>query len=255
MRAIDEMPDKDAADGFACIDDERLVLDRTPSVTARVWYVAGLSVGLAYFLWALYSMLFSGGEVIPRIREWADVLAAILIIATLSAFVVIAAVILYYIAKHIYGAKRIITFHRLTGEVEVPRPLFKGWKGATVRFPFTDERIKSFYHGATVFYISYPRSRWVIWLTAGRGEAKQLSFFLWYMDRNRPLPPGKRLDPYRVKDFLRRESEGFPVPLRHATIKIPSRKTVPPALRTEKKSCLEPSGERMERTPDVPSEE
>lgn len=253
MRTIDEMPDKDAADDFACIDDERLVLDRTPSVTARVWYVAGLSVGLAYFLWALYSMLFSGGKIIPRSGEWPDVLAAILIIAVLAAIVVLAVAMLYYIAKHIYGAERIITFHRLTGEVEVPRPLFKGWNGATVRFPFTDERIKSFYHGATVFYISYPRSRWVIWLTAGRGEAKQLSFFLWYMDRNRQLPPGKRLDPYRVKDFLRRESEGFPAPLRRVTIKIPSRKTVPPALRKERNIQPEPAGEPAERVPGVQS--
>lgn len=236
MRAINEMPDKDTPDGFDYIDDELLVLNRTPSGTARVWFVAGLSAGLAYFLWALYSMLFSGGALIPRGREWADVLAAILVIGVLSAFVVITAVILYYIAKHSYGAERTLTFHRLTGEVEVPRPLFKGWNGATVRFPFTDERIKSFYHGATVFYLSYPRSRWVIWLTAGRGEAKQLSFFLWYMDRNRPLPPGKRLDPYRVKDFLRREAEGFPAPLRHATIKIPGRKTVPPALRKEREN-------------------
>ncbi|MCC8170562.1 MAG: hypothetical protein LIP00_02005, partial [Parabacteroides sp.] len=175
-------------------------------------------------------------------REWADVLAAILQVGTLAAFVLSMAVILYYIAKHLYGAKRTITFHRLTGEVEVPRPLFKGWNGATVRFPFTDERIKSFYHGATVFYISYPRSWWVIWLTAGRGEAKELSFFLWYMDRNRQLPPGKRLDPYRVKDFLRRESEGFPKPLRYAPIKMPSRKTVPPALRKERKNSAEPAG-------------
>ncbi len=246
MRTINEMPDKDAPDDFACIDDERLVLDRTPSVTARVWYVAGLSVALAFFVWALCPMLFSGGEIIPRGREWVDVLAAILLTGTLSAFVLIAVGILYYIAKHVYGAKRIITFHRLTGEVEVPKPLFKGWNGATVRFPFTDERIKSFYHGATVFYIAYPRCRWVIWLTAGRGEAKQLSFFLWYMDRNRPLPPGKRLDPYRVKDFLRRESEGFPAPLRHATIRIPGRKTVPAALRKERAIGTAPSGEQTD---------
>jgi len=41
----------------------------------------------------------------------------------------------------------------------------------------------------------------------------QLSFYVWYMDKNRPLPPGDAFDPYRQKDFERRKSEGFPPPL------------------------------------------
>jgi hypothetical protein len=32
------------------------------------------------------------------------------------------------------------------------------------------------------------------------------------MDRNRPLPHGTLFDPYREKDFLRRQAEGFPAP-------------------------------------------
>ncbi|REH46497.1 hypothetical protein C7448_10757 [Tenacibaculum gallaicum] len=39
------------------------------------------------------------------------------------------------------------------------------------------------------------------------------SFMVWYMDKNRPLPPGKTFDPYRQKDFERRKAEGFPPPL------------------------------------------
>ncbi|REH46496.1 hypothetical protein C7448_10756 [Tenacibaculum gallaicum] len=41
----------------------------------------------------------------------------------------------------------------------------------------------------------------------------QLSFYVWYMDKNRPLPPGDAFDPYRQKDFERRKAEGFPPPL------------------------------------------
>ncbi|MCC8171971.1 MAG: hypothetical protein LIP00_09345, partial [Parabacteroides sp.] len=70
MRTIDEMPDKDTAEQYAYIDDEILVLDRTPSVTGRAWFVAGLSVGLAYFLWALSAVFFSGGKIVPRIRYY-----------------------------------------------------------------------------------------------------------------------------------------------------------------------------------------
>ena len=39
-----------------------------------------------------------------------------------------------------------------------------------------------------------------------------LSFLTWYMDKNRPLPPGSAFDPYRKRDFERRKAEGFPPP-------------------------------------------
>ena len=42
---------------------------------------------------------------------------------------------------------------------------------------------------------------------------RELSFYVWYMDKNRPLPPGSAFDPYRQKDFERRKAEGFPPPL------------------------------------------
>ena len=47
------------------------------------------------------------------------------------------------------------------------------------------------------------------------------SFYMWYMDKNSPLPNGSLLDPYREKDYLRRKAEGFPAPLYPATIDTP----------------------------------
>ncbi|WP_340199075.1 hypothetical protein [Ascidiimonas sp. W6] len=47
------------------------------------------------------------------------------------------------------------------------------------------------------------------------------SFYVWYMDKNRPLPPGDAFDPYREKDFLRRKAEGFPPPLYKSYIPTP----------------------------------
>jgi len=38
-------------------------------------------------------------------------------------------------------------------------------------------------------------------------------FVVWYMDKNRPLPPGTAFDPYREADFQRRKAEGFPKPI------------------------------------------
>ena len=40
-----------------------------------------------------------------------------------------------------------------------------------------------------------------------------ISFLLWYMDKNRPLPPGDAFDPYRERDYERRKAAGFPKPL------------------------------------------
>lgn len=42
---------------------------------------------------------------------------------------------------------------------------------------------------------------------------RQYSFLMWYMDKNRPLPPGKLLDPYRQQDYQRRRLQRFRAPL------------------------------------------
>ncbi|TAJ08151.1 hypothetical protein DMA11_21525 [Marinilabiliaceae bacterium JC017] len=47
------------------------------------------------------------------------------------------------------------------------------------------------------------------------------SLFVWYMDKNRPLPPGSAFDPYRQKDFERRKAEGFPSPLYPSAVFTP----------------------------------
>ena len=50
---------------------------------------------------------------------------------------------------------------------------------------------------------------------------KDRSFLTWYMDKNRPLPPGSAFDPYRQQDFERRKAEGFPPPLYPSTVPTP----------------------------------
>ncbi|MFK8268909.1 hypothetical protein [Capnocytophaga cynodegmi] len=46
-------------------------------------------------------------------------------------------------------------------------------------------------------------------------------FVVWYMDKNRPLPPGTAFDPYREADYQRRKAEGFPPPLYPSKIETP----------------------------------
>jgi len=55
----------------------------------------------------------------------------------------------------------------------------------------------------------------------GNNCYQDLSFVLWYMDKNRPLPPGDAFDEYRDQDFERRKVAGFPQPLFHSTFDTP----------------------------------
>lgn len=47
------------------------------------------------------------------------------------------------------------------------------------------------------------------------------SMYVWYMDKNRPLPPGSTFDAYRDQDFERRKTEGFPPPLYKSVVPTP----------------------------------
>ena len=39
------------------------------------------------------------------------------------------------------------------------------------------------------------------------------SLIIWFMDKNRPLPPGNAFDAYRIEDYICRWRKGFPKPL------------------------------------------
>ncbi|GAA0723991.1 hypothetical protein GCM10009430_28060 [Aquimarina litoralis] len=47
------------------------------------------------------------------------------------------------------------------------------------------------------------------------------SFYVWYMDKNRPLPPVDVFDQFRQQDYERRKASGFPKPLYPSDIKTP----------------------------------
>ncbi|WP_103866515.1 hypothetical protein [Aquimarina sp. I32.4] len=58
--------------------------------------------------------------------------------------------------------------------------------------------------------------------TVGQGDCyKDMSFICWYMDKNRPLPPGTAFDAYRDRDYERRKAAGFPRPLYPSSIATP----------------------------------
>ncbi|CAA0248695.1 hypothetical protein ACE1MK_04815 [Tenacibaculum maritimum] len=55
----------------------------------------------------------------------------------------------------------------------------------------------------------------------GKDCYANMSFITWYMDKNRPLPPGASFDAYREQDYQRRKAAGFPRPLYPSVIETP----------------------------------
>ena len=77
--------------------------------------------------------------------------------------------------------------------------------------------------GAFELQIMRP-NKWVTFaipIFSGKDCYEGMSFITWYMDKNRPLPPGELFDPYREADFQRRKAEGFPKPLYPSDIPTP----------------------------------
>ena len=77
--------------------------------------------------------------------------------------------------------------------------------------------------GAYQLQIMRPNKRvtFAIPIFSGKDCYEGMSFITWYMDKNRPLPPGELFDPYRKADFQRRKAEGFPKPLYPSDIPTP----------------------------------
>ncbi|WP_405268041.1 hypothetical protein [Cellulophaga sp. Ld12] len=76
--------------------------------------------------------------------------------------------------------------------------------------------------GAFRLEVIRPNNYTFAMLNAGDKDCyRDISFFTWYMDKNRPLPPGSAFDPFRKKDFERRKEEGFPRPLYMSNVPTP----------------------------------
>jgi hypothetical protein len=108
-------------------------------------------------------------------------------------------------------------FNRLTGVVQLPgafwdKPVltpfdelkaFFGPNGRSGIFWWTlkvERKTQSIKYFFPVCIDLWMEGSWQTW-----------TYWVWYMDRNRPLPPGDALDDYRQMDYERRRAEGFPL--------------------------------------------
>lgn len=134
-----------------------------------------------------------------------------MILATLFFFLGFSFFAIYYYTM----PKKELIYNREDGKVTFPG--FMWYKNITmsidkVLFSMSSPSMQG--GGAYNLQIVRPDRIYSLFLTStGRICYEDLSFILWYMDKNRPLPPGTAFDPYRDKDFKRRKAAGFPKPL------------------------------------------
>ena len=139
-------------------------------------------------------------------------------------------------------SKELLVLDRLNGMVTYPGFLFS--KPCSVPFDELLASVASFANaGASLVFYHY---NGITGTSISAGDyipIRNWSFIVWYMDKNRPLPPGEAFDPYRKKDFQRRKAEGFPPPLYPSYIDTPedseSQKELSQLHREEKQKRLE----------------
>ncbi len=136
---------------------------------------------------------------------------------------------LFWIIYGLYAKKnyKIFELNRLSGVVTYPdsyfrKPLKGKFKALHAVIAVTGN-IDGYVDSEYLKFVNTfsPRKLSILYTFYGSEPYKDWSFYVWYMDKNRPLPPGTAFDPYRDKDFERRKAEGFPRPLYPSNIPTP----------------------------------
>ena len=115
----------------------------------------------------------------------------------------------FLLLNGLLAPSRRFVLDRVKGTVTFPRHLF--FLRCTIPF---SKVIPGYSNGNLGF--AHPYSGIVI-PVLGAYDSGWWSFYVLYMDKNRPLPQGDTFDPYREQDFLRRKAEGFPKPIYPST--------------------------------------
>jgi len=122
-----------------------------------------------------------------------------------------------------FSPKKYFIANRQTGKLKVPISNKKPEVWINFEDGFAYEKtayLDDFY--TSLFFQTQPEVKpGAVFSLADFEREDYWNFFVWYMDKNRPLPPGKAFDPYRQKDFERRKAAGFPKPLYSSDIPTP----------------------------------
>lgn len=138
-------------------------------------------------------------------------------------FLIVLGVTSFGYLYHYIAPRKYFVVNRQTGKLKVPISEKKPEVWISFEEGFGYEKtayLDDFY--TSLFFQTNPEVKpgAVFSLTSFQTE-DYWNFIVWYMDKNRPLPPGTAFDTYRDKDFNRRKAEGFPKPLYPSNIETP----------------------------------
>ena len=126
----------------------------------------------------------------------------------------------FYIIYNFTHPKKILILDRLNGIITFPGFLYG--KPITMSFEEVLAEVRGGYGAGMATLALLHQNKLTAYSAILESTPLQSwSFMVWYMDKNRPLPPGKVFDPYRQKDYERRKAEGFPEPLYQSWIATP----------------------------------
>ena len=126
----------------------------------------------------------------------------------------------FYIIYNFTHPKKILILDRLNGIITFPGFLY----GKPITMPFEEvlAEVRGGYGAGMATLALLHQNKLTAYSAILESTPLQSwSFMVWYMDKNRPLPPGKVFDPYRQKDYERRKKEGSPKPLYQSWIATP----------------------------------
>lgn len=132
---------------------------------------------------------------------------------------------LWQLALHYFNPTKEVVLDRLNGTITYPKLFFyktpNTFLFSEIQFFKKLERGDEDTDSYRILYLKHPKSRKKIILSSHDNDLyEEMYFYIWYMDKNRPLPPGNAFDPYRKDDFDRRHKEGFLAPLYPSLIDI-----------------------------------
>lgn len=183
----------DSRDKFCQADDEQLALRGMVTFKSMIIPFFLVLIPLSIFLYQLFT-----NQVTASSGIW------------ISFFLI---AFLFFISGVIRPVSRIV-FNRQQGTVTYFCFFF--WHRT---IPFSKVQINA-YDG--YFRLAMPFRLFCLNIIGDYYKAQEWwSFYMWYMDKNRPLPPGTLFDSAtRQRDYERRKAEGFPPPLYESTVQM-----------------------------------
>ncbi|MDE5420567.1 hypothetical protein L3049_21455 [Labilibaculum sp. DW002] len=151
-----------------------------------------------------------------------------LVMVLLTAGITYPPAIWFFIKAYYMNRERKLIFDRQKGLVQVPGSFWNSSQLIRFNELHVVLALKTRFQGGVYLQLFKNKSFADKYLEGGimlpfifAKALQSWSYWVWYMDKNRPLPPGDALDPYRERDYERRKAEGFPAPLHTSYINTP----------------------------------